>query len=457
MQPLTESRTASNSRGLKPITTAIGILVVLLIAVLALQFFLDSLHWDHRAEFTATNASDEEKILSAKLMSYEKSADELKTLSSLILGLSTLFGLALGVNSYINLKETKEQYEKEITRLKENLQGELLAIHHDFPLFRGMHHSITAIGVKLREFIPDSDYGREELTRISTSDRMMIHYFERVVATFEFFDLGPFKIEASRIYTGLGSYYAHKYSHEQTLYRKAKARVSNSTVTMLKSETSETRIDPPMPEDIERARLYLRRAKSVQPENYLPLNEIGFLEVIVADKPENALAELMMSVDLNPSQQRARYYLSIIQHQLGVNLIASDPIRAAQHFRKSMDYLDEAFEQDRWQVTKPRTRYLKSMYYNYACSSARMADLDPEQAEKSKLYAGAVDYLKKCTPFARDEDVLRESFRADCAAGGDFEALAKNQEFSAKFGPLTKHAEAKEPKESNQTEDQPAL
>src|SRR5579862_8480360 len=96
---------------MKKLTLALGIAVVATALFIALVLLLDSMRWSNYVEVLPPprDVLQQERILREKLNYYEKSADELKTLVSLLLGLSTLYGLALGVGSYLNVQEAKSR------------------------------------------------------------------------------------------------------------------------------------------------------------------------------------------------------------------------------------------------------------------------------------------------------------------------------------------------------------
>jgi hypothetical protein len=419
----------------KTLTIGIGTAILALLALLTIQLILEAGRWERYVEVSRPpiGISDEEKIIQMKLSYYEKSADELKTLTSLMLGLSTVFGLALGVSSYFNLKTTKEQYETELKRLKETIDSEVLTLHRDFPLFRDLHRSISDMRFNLQKFIPESDYGKNVFGSIDTDERMMVMYFERTVATFEFFDLSPFKNDASSIYTMLGSYYSHKYSHEKTKFENAKNEKSTE-------KKKQRRPKAPNIQDVARARLYLRRAKEVLPDNFSALNEIGFLEVIVTNEPDRALTALRKSLELNGNQQRARYFLAITEHVAGANELSRNPARAVRNFRQSVELLEGAFPQEHWQISPAPAGYIRAMHYNCACGYARLGELEDDKKIQSNLFESAMSHLKQSFPIEKYEKNRKDALREDLLRGGDLDVLGRQAKHRDEIEKLTKQA-----------------
>jgi hypothetical protein len=366
---------------MKKVTVLLGGVVAITALMIAVQLILESWRWTRYTEILAppTNVNEQERSLREKLNYYEKSADEIKTLSSLLIGLSTLFGLALGVGSYLNVKETKEQFEADAKRLREAIDRELLTVRQNFPLFRDTNRSIQDIRYRLQKFIPDADYGRDVFNKIDMKDRVMIEHYERSVGTLEFFDLTPFKKDATGIYHMLGSYYSHKYSRENTEHKNARSvRSSNESPK------------PPDIGDIARAHLYLGRANEISPEDIGPLNEIGYLEVVVTNEGEKAVRFLERSLELQSDQQRARYYLSIVEHIQGNAELSDDPTSAREHYKESVLQLSKALDCKRWQAVEEPERYRRAIHYNRACGYARLAELARDEPTKDKLCLKAI-------------------------------------------------------------------
>jgi tetratricopeptide (TPR) repeat protein len=432
------------------LTRVLGAAVAAITFLLALALLLVSLRWNGTLEVLAPprDLSQQERILREKLNNYEKSADELKTIASLLLGISTLYGLALGVGSYINVQEAKgradetlqritalenraqtqvEGYEKrldkqetdyqrrfeaELKRFNEDTERNLNDIRREFPLFRNMQGSIRKISTKLQEFIPDADYGRDKFQKIDPNDRVMIEHYERAIASFEFFTLQPFGEDAARIYTMLGSYYAHKYARESSASAKKSGPAPDAA-------------------DISRARWYLTCARQIAPKNIAPLNELGYLDVIATGDGERALPSLEKSIELYPEQQRARYYLSIIMHLRG-NAARTAGKRAAAitNYQNSVEHLSKALATSRWQTVEEPALYYRAICYNRACAYARLGESAEQDPERKASFRRAVDDLNETFPPGQAPDEQRKiDFAGDLQPDGDFFAMGNDPDF----------------------------
>jgi tetratricopeptide (TPR) repeat protein len=389
--------------------------------------------WNHYIEVPAPprDITQQEILLREKLNNYEKSAEDLKSLVSLLLGLSSLYALSLGVGSYIGVQEAKDRahetidglakleanaktnvqdYEHRLEkqtgevekRIERFIETEVLNVHRQFPLFRDMQESIQKIGNNLGQFVPDGDFGRDVFQKIDVKQRVMIEYFESSIAAFEFFDLQPFERDVSRVYVMLGNYYSHKYAREAT------------------ENTRDSKKNPPPDSaDLERATLYLNRAHDVLPHSIAPLNELGYLYVIVMGQNEKAVDFLKKSLELQTNQQRARHLMAIIEHTRGIEeLSKGNSARAIPRFLESHKLLDYAIEKcTRWQATREHPRYGRALRYNRACALARLAELGIETV----TYASrAMDDLELVFPVGQDPEEQRVAdFQNDMEDTGD--------------------------------------
>ena len=446
---------------MKKLTLVLAAAVVVTAFLLVLVLLFDSMRWTNYVEVLAPprDVSQQERILREKLNYYEKSADELKTLVSLLLGLSTLYGLALGVGSYINVQDAKnradetlqrliglenrtgqdvvryenrlekqeKEYERrleaELKRFDADTERNLNDIRREFPLFRNMQGSIRKISNKLQEFIPDTDYGRDTFQKIDVNDRVMIEHYERSIGAFEFFTLQPFGEDASRIFTMLGSYYSHRYAREGSEYLKA-GKIGSK----------------PDGADVSRARLYLSRAQEIAPKSIAPLNELGYLEVVVTGDSEKAVPFLNRSLDLYPNQQRARYYLSIAEHIRGNEARSGgNQAEAVKHYQISVDQLTKALACNQWQAVEEPERYRRAIYYNRACARARLAELADNELAKTGLFREAIDDLNKTFPIGQTPDEQRKTdVAADLISPGDLFELGNRPDLKDELDTIRK-------------------
>jgi tetratricopeptide (TPR) repeat protein len=420
---------ARRSMAAKVISLVLGTLIIAAALLLGIDVIRQPWMWNHYIEVPAPprDISQQEILLREKLNNYEKSAEDLKSLVSLLLGLSSLYALSLGVASYFGVQEAKDRADETIsglTRLEVNartnvqdyerrlekqteevekrIETEVLNVHRQFPLFRDMQESIQKIGNNLGQFVPDGDFGRDVFQKIDVKQRVMIEYFESSVAAFEFFDLQPFEKDVSRVYVMLGSYYSHKYAREAT-----------------ENRSDSKKNPPPDPADLERATLYLNRAHDVLPKSIAPLNELGYLYVIVMSQNEKAVDFLKTSLELQANQQRARHLMAIIEHTRGTEeLSKGNSANAIPRFLESLKLLDYAIDKcTRWQATREHPRYGRALLYNRACALARLAELGIETVTYATR---AMDDLEFVFPTGQEPEEQRVSdFRNDVKDTGD--------------------------------------
>ncbi|HEX3375769.1 MAG TPA: hypothetical protein VHS29_02845 [Candidatus Acidoferrales bacterium] len=417
----------------KVISLVLGTLIIATALLLSFDVIRQPWMWNHYIEVPAPprDISQQEILLREKLNNYEKNAEDLKSLVSLLLGLSSLYALSLGVASYFGVQEAKDRADKTIDGLtkleanakanvqdyerrlekqtgdvekhiKEFIETEVLNVHRQFPLFRDTQESIQKIGNNLGQFVPDGDFGRDIFQKIDVKQRVMIEYFESSVAAFEFFDLQPFEKDVSRVYVMLGSYYSHKYAREAT-----------------ENSRDSKKNPPPDSADLERATLYLNRAHKVFPHSIAPLNELDYLYVIVMGQNEKAVEFLQTSLDLQTNQQRARHLMAIIEHTRGTEeLSKGNSAKAIPRFLESLKLLDYAIDKcTRWQATLEHPRYGRALRYNRACALARLAELGIETVTHASR---AMDDLELVFPTRQEPEEQRVSdFQNDMKNTGD--------------------------------------
>jgi tetratricopeptide (TPR) repeat protein len=427
---------------MKKLALVLGSVVAAACLLLALDLFWESTQWTRYVEVPAPprDLSQQEKSLREKLNFYEKSADEQKTLASLILGLSTLYGLALGIGAYVDMKESRDRADKifdqitekrrenekrfgdEIARSREAFEKVRLDFRREFPLFSDTQSAIGNIRAMLSHYIPEVEYGKENLLKLQHDGRrrVMIEYFEHSVAAFEFFSLEPFREDATMIYSMLGSHYSHQFARER---EEGKVQPVKESI------------------DVAKARFYLERARKIGPAEIVPLNEMAFLQVIVLGEAEEARPILKKSLELRPKQQRANYYLSIVEHMAGTkNQAEREFSEARASYQESVRLLTEAIVLEDWQAShkddhhadkvKDLEIYRRAFYYNRACAKARLAELEGDEAARNKLSWEAVDDLKKTFPVDKKADPRREKdFQKDVLdKTGDLYQLAQREE-----------------------------
>ncbi len=402
------------------VTLFLGAIVILVGLVVSLQLVVEFFWWTRYTDNSTPpgNTSQQEKMLREKLDFYAKNADELKELAGLIVGLSTLYGISLGVGSYLNVKQAKDQFDSDRQMLVAKVDSDLLAIRKNFPLFRDTERAIQDIRFKLQKFIPDADYGRDVFEQIDPMNAVMIEHYERSVGTLEFFDLTSFSEDAGSIYHMLGSYYSHKYEYER------KRNDENSTRDDAKKL--------PDLRDLFRAGWYLQRAREISPKNIGPLNEIGYLEVVVKNAGEEAVPYLRKSLQLEDNQQRARYYLAIVEHLRGnAARSAGQKSIAVKHYAQSVSLLSEALERKYWQSSEEPGRFRRAILYNRACGYARVAEGTPSEKEARVLRLAALKDLQSTFPADEKPDKQRKvDLENDLLRQGDLRALAENAEFT---------------------------
>jgi len=104
--------------------TVVPIVLVVLIAGCLILIIVAS--WPLRPISSSTSAStstaaDKEELLKAKLETYSKRADDLEKLASLLVGLSTVYAIALAVSAYTSVQGNIEQSKALVEEAKQSI------------------------------------------------------------------------------------------------------------------------------------------------------------------------------------------------------------------------------------------------------------------------------------------------------------------------------------------------
>ena len=227
-----------------------------------------------------------------RLESYEKRADDLEKLLSLLVGMTAVYGIALGLNAYAQAKESAEK----LAKIQEDAQQGAQRIESRFPLLSNMDEGIRAMMDRLTHLFPVIDWSDEKYHALRSEERQEVLYYEKAVAALEPLDLRGIRQEASEIYRGLGSFYGSKYGSERDGWTKG--------------------YWPPAPleDDKERARFYLERSLRHDRTNVKALNDRVFFSLNIdpgkVEEYQKAFDLCRQSLKIDSGQQRARYNLA---------------------------------------------------------------------------------------------------------------------------------------------------
>ena len=245
------------------------LLYVLLGVSLATVVITGRFWWQQQAN-RPTGGGATPEALKEKLEAYDKRADELERLLTLLLGLSTIYAIALGLSAYQQLKDSTDKLEKLTDKAEEKIQGFADKVVTKFPLFADMDIAIGMIMDHLMRSLPVIDWSDADYRKLKDQEKQEILFYEKTVASFEYFDLRRtpnVRETTSEIYHGLGNFYGLKYVSEG------------------KKHT----------DDRERSRFYLERAIDHDTGNTGALNDRAFLAVYLDDPPDNPKAKTLFS------------------------------------------------------------------------------------------------------------------------------------------------------------------
>lgn len=339
----------------------------------------------------ASRSAEVEKELEA----YEKRADDLEKLLSLLVALTALYGIALAVNAYQQaqdltgkIRNLESDTKQEVDNFTHRLESR---IYTRFPVFGDMDIRIREIVSRLMRQLPVADWSEDNFVMLSEANKQQILFYEKTVAALECYDLEHIKRDVSKIYQGLGNYYSQKYG-------------------------TELKVKAALPEDLSRALFYLGRAIDADPKNVGALNDRGYVSLEIEKSLSEARKCFEQSLRLDQAQQRARYNLALVEHR-------------EQHYAESEKLLSEALNLRVWQDGEASALHHASMHYNRACARSRLAE-----AGNAARLLGAWDDLDQAfsSHEAKVENFLKEWLKADTASGEDLAYLAQTPPYDQK-------------------------
>jgi len=167
----------------------------------------------------------------------ENRAADLQKLLAALVTVGTIFGLALGFATYVNLKDTQQNAEKLITvtqqnakelieNVRQHAESELAEIRADFPAIARLNRKIAAMLEELRSYgtLRLEELGPDTYAGFSPDDKEEILLREMTFNALDFFDYG--KVEAlqgsaAEAFVTFGHFYGARYMSDQVRHSAA--------------------------------------------------------------------------------------------------------------------------------------------------------------------------------------------------------------------------------------------
>jgi hypothetical protein len=346
--------------------------------------------------------------LKDRLDGYSKQADDLQRLLTILVGFSTIYAGALALNS---LKEAKESDQKLHDLLKE-AQEATDEVWNTLPLLSDINHKFKVTVAEMIALLPTMDESDHAYNKLLPEEREQILFYEKTFAAAEYFNLAGFRTDTSKIYQGLGSFYARA------------ARNSRRESDKSADPPEKMRLTKAYKEHLERARFYLRKAVEQDPGNTGALNDCAYLELVIAVGNDQQWDEAehfcKMSLEKDPNQQRARYNLVWLK------------LTHTGDYATSVQLFREALDKPVWQQTETPRR-IAEIFYNKACGLVHLARASKVAEVRSRCLDEAMKDLEEAFNRPdRDNVTLSESFCGDDSQPeGDLGLLG--QEKAARF------------------------
>jgi tetratricopeptide (TPR) repeat protein len=405
--------------------------------------------------------SSAEKAFGDKLESYDKRADNLERILSLLIAFSTIYAAVLALGAVRDANESKDKLERiqkeatkgaeqsraELDKILEQLKKDVARVKENAPLVGDIEYLVRSRMRTLTQSLPTIDLSKKKYADLSDAEREQFLFYEKTMAGSEYFDLRSLSEEASEIYHSLGNFYALKSKPASPKTApvgaspaRAASRLSRllGHVTSISTASSSAALSADISkrlaeEDLARSRFYLHKAIELNPQNTVALNDFGYLELEIAKHPNDAKPYFEKSLARDPNQQRARYNLATMEiTQLAAS---TGPTEA---LTRAVQWLAEALAMPRWQGTETAGRYNADILYNRACAYARTGERASTSQEKHARFEQAMADLE--TSFARpdrDHETLKKGFCPETGnTDADLEALASHPGFQHRFKKL---------------------
>jgi hypothetical protein len=327
---------------------------------------------------------------------YRDRVDGAQKLITALIGLSSLYALALGFTTYLGaqqylqtLKETAAQVEALRARTKEQVSEQVrlmrrqrrearleaarerVELQKHFPLFGSMDKMLSGVLNEMRflsvAFMVDFDEMDEDAWR---AVRAKIQFYERAFAGFDLLDDSGYEKQVIDAFSYLGRFYRRNFQKTRN------------------------------PDELERARFYGEIAVKKSRRRYVALNN---LSAIWLDKELGKARELAQeSLDKHPKQQRALYILAWIDDEEG-------------NYAKAVRGLEEALKMTVWEERPDRMD--SAVHYNLACALSKLAAQQENGRDENLNEA-----VKNLKIGVAAEEALRKQFEEDLS--GDLKFLA---------------------------------
>jgi hypothetical protein len=207
--------------------------------------------------------------------------------------------------------------------------------------------------------------------------------------------LRSIRAEVSRIYEGLGVFYALKCQHQRKYFQQDSAL------------------------ELGRSKFYLDRATKADPENFAAWNDCAWVALVLDNPPSLVQARQfsLASLKIVDKQQRAEYNLSVAEHLSG-------------NFSLAEERLSRALTQKKWEEEEYIGR-VHNLYYNRACARCRLSQnpaSDPKTRTADTLVDEALEDLMDAFGPSQREHWDTDDWKAvvgDCLKGGDLEIVTR--------------------------------
>jgi hypothetical protein len=301
--------------------------------------------------------------LKAQLDYNSKNAENLGRLLAFLTFFTSLFVIALGVNSYFGFKQLLQGAKDDLNLAHKAIGDMRDEIYAAYPLLNNVDAALRGLLITLHSLLP-VDVNWRDFT-LKEADRQRYLNAELKVAWLEVFRLDQFpqyRRSASEIYQGLALFYGNQ------AVKVAPGSLVNA--------------DGP---EIRRALLYIDKACQTDDRNASAFSDYGALHSVRQDF-ESAKTKFGESLGVDEGEPGALFGLAFI-------LAKGIPPDTPADLAGAIERMDTLIRKRQWAPGQQK-KYLAEAYLNRACYRARRAEIAPA-ADQNACYEAAMQDLEK--------------------------------------------------------------
>jgi len=347
----------------------------------------------------------------------EKRWDNLERLLAALVTVGTIFGFALGLSAYSNLKDTQEyarriqaDADKAVTKIRKDAEETLAEIRAEFPAIGRMNRAVEQILIELQRRVlrewDENSYAK--LTEAEKQEAMLLEMTFSGLSFFEYHKVPAYRRTVAEINRGFGRFYAVRYTS-----------------------------DPPNNvAALERAVLYLVRAfQDTQVDVCSTASkDLGVLYALQSHFEQHQPLKRLLR---KQAEEQFRFTLSRDNFEPGSLFGLSWLVWRDGRRSEAISLLSTLITKNEWRENE-RKRYLRKAFFNRSCYTALEGETK-DGDDQIRAFSSSLSDLLEAKRLAVEEgswDDWLSGLNRELKTGGDLKILS--EKFPAEFHTLQK-------------------